>query len=139
MKLPAGVRPFGVTLLTVLEIVLGILTLLGGMALVFVGFILPEIFPRVRYIAAGSTLSGFGLIGLAVVDFIVAFGLWSGVNWARTLALIFAVFGIGFSVLSLFLRPRVGELIALLLDLVIVYYLMQPRVQRYFETQATAR
>ncbi len=132
MKLAAAVRPFGVTVLTVLEIVLGVLTLLGGMALLLVGFILPEVFPRVRYVAAGSALSGFGLVGLAIVDFIVAFGLWSGVNWARMLALIFAVFGIGFSVLSLFLRPRVGEFIALMLDLVIVYYLMQPRVQSYF-------
>ncbi len=135
----AAVRPFGVTVLTVLEIVLGVLTLLGGMALLFVGFILPEIFPRVRYVAAGSALSGFGLAGLAIVDFIVAFGLWSGVNWARTLALIFAVFGIGFSVLSLFLRPRVGEFTALVLDLVIVYYLMQPRVQSYFQRRAIPR
>jgi hypothetical protein len=137
--LAAGVRPFGVKVLTVLEIALGVLTLLGGMALLFAGFILPEIFPRIRYVAAGSALSGFGLVGLAIVDFIVAFGLWTGVNWARTLALIFAVFGIGFSVLSLFLRPRVGEFIALILDLVIVYYLMQPRVQSYFQTQAIPR
>ena len=73
--MPSGVRPFGVTLLTVLQIALGILTFLGGVALLFVGFILPEIFPRVRYVAAGSAFSGFGLIGLAIVDFIVAFGL----------------------------------------------------------------
>lgn len=139
MKLADGVRPFGVTMLTILEIILGILTLLGGMTLLFVSLILPEIFPRVRYVAAGSVLSGFGLVGLAIVDFIVAFGLWNGVNWARTLAFIFAVFGIGFSVLSLFLRPRVGEFIALVLDLVIMYYLMQPRLQSYFQTQAIPR
>ncbi len=136
MKLPAGVRPFGVTLLAVLQAVLGVLILLGGTALLFVGFILPEIFPRFRYLAVGSALSGFGLVALAIVDFIVAFELWSGRNWARILSLILAVLGIGFAVLSLFSRPRVGEFVALILDLVILYYLMQPRVQSYFHPQS---
>jgi hypothetical protein len=129
---PPPRRPFGVTLLTALQILLGILVLLGGVAQLFVGFVLPEMFPHVRFFAPRSILSGLGLIALALIDFILAFGLWHGKKWAWVASLIFAVIGIGFSVFSLFIRPRVGEFVSLILDLVILYYLMQPRVQSFF-------
>jgi len=57
--------------------------------------------------------------------------LWKGKGWAWIGSLIFAVIGLVFSAFTLFMRPRVGEAIALVLNLVIMYYLMQPRVQSY--------
>ncbi len=130
--MPTIVRSFGLKLLAGLEIVLGLLTLLGAIVQLFVGFVLPEIFPHVRFFVPRSIISGLGLIGLALIDFVLAFGLWKGKGWAWVASVIFAVLGIGFSVFSLFLRPRVGEFVSLILDLVILYYLMQPRVQSYF-------
>ncbi len=135
--MPAEVRPFGVTVLSVLQFIVGVLTLLAAFASLAVSFILPEMFPRLRYVAAGSALSGFGLLVLALVEFIVAFGLWIGRGWARILSLILAVVGIVIAVLSLFARPRVGDFFVLMLDLAILYYLIQPRIGSYFQPQTS--
>ena len=125
-------RPFDITVLAVLQIILGILELLGAFALAFVSFVLPDMFPHVRFFAPRSMFSGLGLVVFAFVEFILAYGLWKGKGWAWIGSLIFAVIGLVFSTLTLFMRPRVGEVIALVLNLVIIYYLMQPRVQNYF-------
>jgi len=130
--MPPTVRPFGVTLLAALQILLGILELLGGLVVAFVTFVLPDMFPHVRFFATRSMFGGLGLVAFAFVDFVLAYGLWTGKGWAWIGSLIFAVIGLVFSSLSLFMRPRLGEGVALILDLVILYYLMQPRVQSYF-------
>ena len=130
--MPQTTRPFGVTLLAVLQIILGILELLGALAVAFVSIVLPEMFPRMRLFAPRSTGSGLVLVVFAFVEFILAYGLWKGKGWAWIGSLIFAVIVLVFSALTLFMRPRVGGVIAVVLNLVIMYYLMQPRVQSYF-------
>ena len=125
-------RPFGITLLVVLQIILGILELLGALVVAFVSFVLPEMFPHVRFFAPRSMFSGVVLVVFAFVEFILAYGLWMGKGWAWIGSLIFAVVVLVFSAFTLFMRLRVGEVIALVLNLVIIYYLMQPRVQSYF-------
>ena len=130
--MPPTARPFGVTLAAVLQILLGILELVGGVAVAFVSFVLPEMFPHVRFFAPRSVFSGLGLVAFALIDFILAYGLWKGKGWAWFASIIFAVIGLVFSALSLFMRPRLGEGISLILNVVIIYYLMQPRVQSYF-------
>ena len=125
-------RPFGVTLLAVLQVVLGILELLGAFVVAFVSFVIPEIFPHVRFFAPRSMGSGLVLAAFAFIEFVLAYGLWKGKGWAWIGSLIFAVIGLVFSAFTLFMRARVGEIIALVLNLVIMYYLMQPRVQSYF-------
>jgi len=127
--LPQTTRPFGITLLVLLQILLGILELLGAFVVAFVSFVVPEMFPHVRFFAP---FSGLGLVVFAFVEFLLAYGLWTGKGWAWIGSLIFAVIGLVFSTLTLFMRARVGEAIALVLNLVIIYYLMQPRVQSYF-------
>jgi hypothetical protein len=52
-------------------------------------------------------------------------------------SLVFSLFGIVVSVLGLFVRPRTGEFILFIIDLVIVYSLMQHGVQRYFGKGST--
>lgn len=127
--MPQTTRPFGITLLVLLQILLGILELLGAFVVAFVSFVVPEMFPHVRFFAP---FSGLGLVVFAFVEFLLAYGLWTGKGWAWIGSLIFAVIGLVFSTLTLFMRARVGEAIALVLNLVIIYYLMQPRVQSYF-------
>jgi hypothetical protein len=117
--------------LAVLHVILGILPLLGGFVLMVVGFVLPEMFPYVRFAIRSATL-GVGLVAFALMDFLLAYGLWRGKGWAWSVSLVFAVLGIILSVFALFVRPEVGELLSLIIDLVIVYYLIQPRVQAFF-------
>jgi hypothetical protein len=129
--LSSTARPFGVKALTLLQVLLGILTLLGGVVLLSVGLVLPEMFPHVRFFGRSLAL-GFALLVLALIDFILAYGLWKGKRWAWVATLVFGVLGIVLAVLSLSTGPRVGEFVSLILNLLILYYLIQPRVQAYF-------
>jgi hypothetical protein len=130
-------RPSGVKLLAVLWILLGVLSLLGGVALTVVSLHLPEMFPG-RLTALRSMLTGVVLVAVAVISFGLAYGSWKGKAWSWITSLAFALFGIVFSVFSLFIRPGLGELMGLVIYLLIVYYLMQPRVQSFFGRGAVA-
>ena len=71
------------------------------------------------------------LIIVALLDVVFAWGLWSGKGWAWILALIFAVLGILFSLVSL-VRGGLGSIVVLVIDAVIVYYLTRPNVKAFF-------
>jgi uncharacterized membrane protein (DUF2068 family) len=131
-------RPFGVTLLATLEVILGVLVLLGGLTIVVEGFILSDTFPYVRWFPFRIIAIGIALLVFALIDFALAVGLWVGKRWAWIAGLVCATLGIMLGILSLFLRPGTGELIALVLDLVMLYYLMQPKVQAYFPKRLKA-
>lgn len=131
--MPTRGRPAGVTLLAVLEGFLGILLFLGFIALTVVSFGLPELFPHMRLIIPVRLfVVAIILLVLALVEFLLAYGLWSGMRWAWVASLVFALLGIVFAIFSLFLRPGIGEITSLIVNLLIVYYLMQPRIQSYF-------
>jgi hypothetical protein len=57
-------------------------------------------------------------------------GLWGA-------SLIFSLLGIVVSVSGLSVRPRTGEFILFIIDLILAYSLMQPGVQRYFGKGST--
>jgi uncharacterized membrane protein (DUF2068 family) len=130
-------RPSGVTVLAALWILLGVLSLLGGGALTIVGFHLPEVF-RGRAFAVRSMFVGVVLIVVALTSFGLAYGLWKGKAWSWIASLAFVLFGIVFSVFSLSYRPGLGELVGLVVYLLSVYYLMQPRVKSFFGKGAVA-
>lgn len=125
-------RPGGVTLLATLQILLGILFFFGAFALTVAGFGLPEVFPHVRLFPVRLFVVAIVLFVLAAIELGLAFGVWSGIGWAWGSSLAFAVLGVVFFVFSLFLRPGLGEIVALIIDLLVLYYLMQPKVQAYF-------
>ena len=119
-------------MLALLQVLLGILFLLGVFALTVIGFGLPEVFPHVRFLPVRLFVVVIGLLFVAAIEFLLAFGVWNGMGWAWGASLAFAVLGIAFFVFSLFLRPGIGEIASLIIDLLVLYYLMQPRVQAYF-------
>ena len=99
--------------------------------LLSVGLVLPAMFPHVRFFGR-SLVFGLALVLLALIDFVLAYGLWKGKRWAWIAALGFAIIGIVLAVLSLSTAPRIGEFVSLVLNLLILYFLIQPRVQAYF-------
>lgn len=113
-------RPFSVELLVVLDVVLGMLVLLAGLI------------THTRPFPAFGIFNGLATIVFALIDFILAYAVWSSRKWSWAASLIFSLLGIIASVFGLFIRPRTGEFVLLIIDLVIVYSLMQPGVQRYF-------
>jgi uncharacterized membrane protein (DUF2068 family) len=125
-------RPMGIRLLTILEILLGILFLLGALSIAVAGFGLLEVFPHIRLFPVRLFTVAVVLFIVAVIEFALAFGVWSGRSWAWTASLAFAILSVVFFVFSLFLRPGLGELASLIIDLLVLYYMMQPRVQAYF-------
>jgi len=148
-----GSRPGGITVLTILEGIASFVMLLGGAALLilsaFLGSggwdLIPEeelaealeqmpwvsTFTGVEVIALTTAfLTGIGivLLILAILGFIMTWGLWSGKSWARTITMILAVISIVTGVFSL---P--GSLISILINIVILYYLTRPHIQAYFQ------
>jgi len=74
---------------------------------------------------------------LAALSFCFAFGLWIGKTWAWIGSIGLTVLGIIFSVLILFIRPTIGEGVYLIANMVMIYFLIQPRVQRHFGRNRT--
>lgn len=125
-------RPPGVTLLAVLHVTLGILLLIGVFAMAVLGLGFPEMIVRAKLLQVRASILAMGLALFAAIAFLLAYGLWNGKSWAWVASLVFAVLGIISAAVSLSLRLGLGEVISLILDLLIVYCLMQPNVQAYF-------
>lgn len=122
-------KPFGVTLLSAFHVMIGVLLALQGLGLLA---------RYARLLGLRSGVVGGGLVVFAFIAFVLAYGLWTGRRWSWTVAVGCAVLGILFAVLSLFVRPRVGPIIELLLYVLVIYYLMQPRVQAYLGRSVTS-
>jgi uncharacterized membrane protein (DUF2068 family) len=113
--------------------------LLGVFALTVVGLSLQEVVPHIRLFPVRLIAVVIVLFIFAAIEFVLAFGVWNGMGWAWWASLVFAVLGIVFFVLSIFLRPGFGEIVSLIIDLLALYCLMQPRVQAYFGKGPAAR
>jgi uncharacterized membrane protein (DUF2068 family) len=88
-------------------------------------------FASIPLVAVTTTfLAGIGivLLVLAVLGFVMMWGLWSGRSWARTITMILAVIGI---ITGIFSLP--GSLIEILINAVILYYLTRPNIIAYFQ------
>jgi hypothetical protein len=120
---PMG-RPFGVTLLAVLYFILGIIWLLF---VVIISVCLSSLFtmPGVPETAGDDIFAGmamcwviFGII--ALLHFLVGFGLLKGQGWARIVAIILAILGL--------INFPIGTIISI----IILIYLFKPDVKAYF-------
>ena len=108
------VRPTGVTILAILEII-------GGIIAIVSGFIVTPLF----VFDAFSVVIGPILIILGIVSFFLAWGLLKGKSWAWTLALIITIISVIFDLTSF-------NVIGLVIDGIILYYLFRPHVKDYF-------
>lgn len=110
-------RPTGVTILAVLYAIQGIMYLAvpALLSAIFGAFMaLPG------FLEAGIICwTIFGII--ALICFVIAYGLWIGKNWARILAIIFAILG-------LFNFP-----IGTIISIIILIYLFKDDVKMYFK------
>lgn len=133
-------RPTGVTLLGIVFIILGLLSLFWSL-LVF-GFgaatgVVGTLFGDdvMATVGGAQTINGvIGVIG-AIIDLVVAYGLLALKRWAWVLALV----GVGVSVVSGVLGLFSGGFVAvccgvigLIIPAAILYYLLQPEVRQAF-------
>ena len=136
----ATTRPTGVTLLAIVFILLGLLSLFWSL-LVF-GFgaatgVVGTLFGDDVMATVGGAQTINGIVGVvgAVIDLVVAYGLLALKRWAWLLALV----GVGISVVSGVLGLFSGGFVAVccgILGLIIpagvLYYLLQPEVRQAF-------
>jgi uncharacterized membrane protein (DUF2068 family) len=84
--------------------------------------------PIFAFASAFLMIIGLVLLILAILGFIMTWGLWTGKSWARTITMILAVIGI---ITGLFSLP--GSIISILIDVVILYYLTRPHIRAYYQ------
>jgi hypothetical protein len=141
---PQRIRPDGVTVLSILGMIGGVLGCLLGAAYLIMAFAISAFseygLPSGSQEAIAALypfLSGFGvfILGLGVLMFLAAFGLFTGKRWGWHLALIYLVISLGTSgmvdvgsILESLPYVAVGAVINVLL----IFYFTRPRVKAYF-------
>ena len=120
-------RPTGVTILAILEIISGVIaiafgaffgTLMGSMG---IGMMMGD------GEALGAIFAAIGgiTIALGAISFVLAWGLLKGKSWAWTITLILTIISLVFDLPSL-------NIIGIIIDVIILYYLFRPHVKAYF-------
>jgi hypothetical protein len=137
-------RPVGVTILAILEIIVGILSLVGALGffalavLINVGDIRQRIGTSVPDWVLNNAPLFFGALGIfflimAIISLVLAWAFLKGKNWARILAIIFLILSIIGNVIGILGGTNVFSVIlSILLPVIIVWYLYQPGVKQWF-------
>ncbi len=120
-------RPSGVAVLAILQFILGVLLIMAG-AFLLAGQLGDGLAEDVL-----ATLGGL-LLFMAIVGFLLGWGLWSLRPWARTIALIFACLWVIVGLLTVTIG--VGIIVALL-AILILWYLMRPEIKAAFDAEVS--
>ncbi len=125
-------RPTGITILAVLAAIGGVFGLLGGFGVLFVGGV----------VSSGAVIV-LGLCALAYAGLLIAFayGAWTLKPWAWALGVAVAIFGIVVAILQVILGGSsiFSQIISIVIDGAILYYLNQPAHQGAVRTRLSAR
>ncbi len=124
-------RPTGVTILAVLEIIAGILMLFGTAGMLFLATLGGKMPGVGIFFGMFALAMAFIFIVLAVLAFVVAYGLWNGRGWAWWLAIILSAISLITNLGSL-VTGNPGGIVGLVIAIVILYYLTRPHVKRFF-------
>jgi hypothetical protein len=128
----ALVRPRGVSMLTALVIIGGIVDFSAAVLSLAVASVYLS---WVGIIAGGGgtglllTLIGFGSVVVGIFCFVLAYGLWNARSWAWTWTLISSIVGLVISVIAI--AVGIG-LIGIVIYPIIMYYLTRSQVKAFF-------
>jgi hypothetical protein len=75
---------------------------------------------------------GAVLVAIAIVSFVVAYGLLKGKRWAWTVAIILSIISIVWNAITLVTAANYGGIISIIISGIILYYLYRPHVKAYF-------
>jgi hypothetical protein len=134
-------RPTGVTIIAILNIISGIIMVVGGFGLAAISSILPTmttIDPNAGgqmavagLLGAGGVAIGGILIILGIISFIVAWGLLKGKSWAWSVTIILSIISIVMGIVSL-VAGSFGSIVNIIIAGIIIYYLYRPHVKAFF-------
>lgn len=124
--------------------------LVAGLALVAAGAIIPTLPPSVFQQpgdltagdldlsqvppsllgAAGIAIGGI-IIAIAILSFVVAYGLLKGSGWAWTLTVILSIISIALNAISI-ATGNPGGIVSIIISGIVLYYLYRPHVKAFF-------
>jgi len=153
-------RPLGVTVIAILIVIGGIMSLFGGISLVIVGAFLSTAFTDVStsspfigsFFGILSAALGAVLLVVGIGYIIMSYGLLKGKGWAWTITIILTLIGVAINIISAitggvsnmstinnmnddansFIYGIVGSAIGIAISVVIIYYLYRPHVKLFF-------
>lgn len=158
-------RPLGVTVIAVLTVIVGIMSVFAGISLILLGAILSNVsvdgsngYPFMGSIF-GVLSAGLGavLLVIGIGYIIMSYGLLKGKGWAWTLTIILILIGIAINIISAITggvynmsavnsmssspssitSALVGSAIVIAINIVIIYYLYRPHVKAFFGKATT--
>ena len=118
----ASQRPLLVTLIAILYLVVGFLTVVGGAVILLAGGSTGD-----AETLALTSLAGGPSIIVGLISVIIGYGFLKGWKLWWYLGIIFAVIGIILSILSI---P--AGIITLIIEIIILWYLFRPNVKSFF-------
>lgn len=71
------------------------------------------------------------LVAIAIVSFLVAYGLLKGRGWAWTLTVVLSIISIVLNAISM-AAGNIASIISIIISGIILYYLYRPHVKAYF-------
>ncbi len=147
------VRPVGIGIISILQAIVSLFMLIGGIALIGLAAFLSvggwgvvsevELEMALREVPWASgftavplmaltttflTVIGIIVLAIAVIGFVLAWGLWGGKRWAWAATLVLSALGI---LANLFSLPV--SIIGILIYAAIVYYLTRSYVKAYYQ------
>jgi hypothetical protein len=125
-------RPIGVTILAILEVVIGLVMVFEGSGLAVLGA-LAGMFSQgfSDLLGALSGILGGILIAIGILSLFTAFGVWTGKGWAWTVSLVLAILGLLFG-LIIMIGSAVLEIVWIIVYAIMIYYLYRPNVRSFF-------
>lgn len=124
-------RPPAVTIIAILVIITGIVAIAGGLVLLGIAALVPEL--SIIFISIGGVLVAIGIGYLAV-----SYGLFKGRGWAWSITLILSYIGIVIAIISI-LSGNFVPIINLAINIAIVYFLYRPQVKAFFGKPPSAK
>ncbi len=140
-------RPMGVTIIAILTIIGGIITLVSGITLAAFAAIIPNLASMsdqtnglrsqipssipVEYLGIALLSVGSIFIIVGTVSLIVAYGLFKAKKWAWTINVALSIITIAMGVVSI-VTGNIGSIASIAISGVILYYLFRPHVKAYF-------
>lgn len=150
-------RPLGVTVIGILDLIGGVLGIVGGLALLGIGGILaanPEFLAETQGGLEGFENNPFNfapellgivfmalgavLLAIGIASLVVAYGTLKGKGWAWMINIIISYIGIAMNIISLILYSSTDAasiasvIVSIGISVLILYYLYRPHVKQYF-------
>ena len=127
-------RPTGITIISVLMIIGGLILLFTGITPLFIGPLISIDSSDSSASALGLfiTIGGLTLVALGIASLIVSWGLLKGKRWARTITLIISIIAIIFAIISLASSGDLIHIISVIIYGIIIYYMFTKKVKLFF-------